>query len=343
MKLSEPYTIAYETIDSCSNFFIRCHTDEGFDGFGCAAPDLAITGETEESVERDFRLVIEPFLRGKNPFRYSFILEELRKVLPQSMSAMAMVDMMLFDIVAKKAGVPLYLYLGGYRNSIPTSITIGIMSIRETVEKAAYFARQGFRILKIKGGADVENDIARIMETRKVIGARIKIRFDANQGFSPEEAIHFVESTKSARLELLEQPTPRDNAEWLGKVCRHVNIPVMADESIMSLKDVYRYTKHDLMDMINIKLMKVGGIYEGMHINSSSKAANVEAMVGCMDESGLAIAAGLHFALSRPNIVYADLDGHLDLLGDPAGEAVILKQGVLYPTGKPGLGFNIPE
>ena len=339
--MSEPYTIAYETIDSCTNLFIHCSTDEGIEGYGCAAPDLAITGETEESVARDYNQVIEPFLRGKNPFRYSFILEELKKNLPHSMSAMAMVDMMLFDLVSKKAGVPLYQYLGGYRSSIATSITIGIMSTVETVEKARHFVSEGFRILKIKGGANVEDDIVRIKETRKAIGSKIKIRFDANQGYSPEEAIHFVESTKSATLELLEQPTPRENAEWLGKVCRHVAIPVMADESIMNLKDVYRYTKRDLMDMINIKLMKVGGIYEGMHINSSSKAANVEAMVGCMDESGLAIAAGLHFTLSRPNIIYADLDGHLDLLNDPARDAVILKGGILHPTGRPGLGYNV--
>jgi len=340
MMLSEPYSIAYESFDRCTNLFLRCVTDTGLVGMGCAAPAAEVTGETPDSVHTDYTEVIEPFLRGENPFRYTFLLEEMKKKLPDSPSARAMVDMMLFDLVSQGASVPLYRYLGAYRESIPTSITIGILPLRDTVEKARAFINGGFSILKIKGGKNIEEDIEKILKVREILGHDFQIRFDANQGYSAKEAIRFVDETRSARLELLEQPTQVSNIEAMGKVSKKVHIPVMADESMMTLLDIFNLTRNEQADMINIKLMKVGGIFESLHINSVAKAAGVEAMVGCMDESGLAISAGLHFALSRPNIIYADLDGHLDLMGDPASQAVILNNGILYPRQEPGLGFH---
>lgn len=339
LKLAEPYTIAYESYDRVINIFLRIETDCGICGYGCAAPDEHVTGENENSALSALNNLALPLLTGADPLRSIMLLEKLKSKIAGQYSAIAAVDMALYDILGKSAKLPLWKLLGGFRDRVKTSITIGILPEEETVERAKSRIAQGFKCLKLKGGNDVELDIVRVIKVREAVGDEIEIRFDANQGYSIDQALFFIEKTGQAKLKFIEQPTPKHSPNALHTLAARSSLPVMADESMITLHDALQLGQTKSVKMLNVKLMKVGGIHEALQINSVARAAGMEVMVGCMDESALSIAAGLHFALAQPNLLYADLDGHIGLMNDPFAGAVNLRDGILFPTDLPGLGY----
>ncbi len=338
MPLAVPYTIAYETIDHAVNVFVRILTDGKQIGLGCAAPDLEVTGETAAGVQAVLEDSVRERITGLDPLRFAQVLDRVAEPLRGHPAAMAAVDMALHDLLGCAAGIPLWILMGGFRDSIMTSVTIGILPGDETVLQANDLVARGFLALKLKGGNDVDEDIARVRQVREAVGPDIELRFDANQGYDAAAALRFVAGTRAAKLELLEQPTPKDGSAVMAHVSEQSYLPVMADESLMTLRDAFRIASEELADMVNIKLMKVGGIARARRICAVAKSAGMEVMIGCMDECELAIAAGLHFALAHDNVLYADLDGHLDLLNDPTRGSLQLENGILRPTGRPGLG-----
>jgi L-alanine-DL-glutamate epimerase-like enolase superfamily enzyme len=337
LRLAEPYTVAYERIDTAPNVFLRIETDKRTIGFGCVNPDEAVCGETPGSILAALDGPAREALLGADPRFVTRLRERIRKCLPDAPGARAGVDMALYDLLGKTAGMPVYQLLGAYRNRIVTSVTIGILDEAGTVARARDLVAQGFRALKIKGGLEVDGDIARVLAVRSAVGDSIAIRFDANQGYDVPDSLRFVNGVRRARLELVEQPTARDALDELASVTRRTSLPIMADESLMGLRDAFRIARGGLADMINVKLMKCGGIGPAMEIASVARSARLKVMVGCMDESALGIAAALHFALAQPAVEFADLDGHLDLIDDPAAGAVLLKNGALMPNAAKGL------
>lgn len=339
LVLEEPYEIARGRFERVVNFFLRLETEDGFVGLGCAAPDEEVTGESEQAAGAALEDLCEELV-GQSALRRSRVLERVAQAHPGKPSALAAVDLALFDLLGKFSDLPLWQILGGYRRRIRTSVTIGISGVDETLDSARRWWRRGLRALKVKGGRNVEVDVERVLRLREELGPELELRFDANQGFSVDDSVRFVRETERAGLSVLEQPTPASQLDLLGAIRSRVDVPVMADESLRSLGDAFRLVRGRLCDVVNIKLMKVGGLAEAMRINAVAKSAGVPVMIGCGDESGLAIAAGLHFALASANVAYADLDGHLGLMRDPHPDAVELERGWLSPRPGPGLGVR---
>jgi L-alanine-DL-glutamate epimerase-like enolase superfamily enzyme len=338
LKLTEPYTIAYDEISTAANVFVRLHTSGPLVGHGCAAPDPAVTGETPAGVlaalEQSAGVVA-----GLDPTRPAFVLHRLRTALGFQPGPLAALDMALWDVLGQAAGLPVWKLLGGVRDRIRTSVTIGILDERQTLEQASRWLGAGFTSLKLKGGLDPAGDAARVCRVRERAGPDVELSLDANQGYTVEQACEFLRGCAAAGLAYLEQPTPRDRLDWLAEVQQRSAVPIMADECLLTPAGALELASLSAVKLFNVKLQKVGGLLAAQEVDAVAAAAGIGVMVGCMDECALGIAAGLALALARANVRHADLDGHLLLADDPTADAVVCRDGCLLGGDRPGLGW----
>ncbi len=342
-ELVEPFRTASDTIQKFDNVILKAITDSGTTGWGCASPDTGFNGETAQSVLNDYAETIEPMLKGCDPFRIAKWHQQLRVKLDNRRSALAMADLLLYDLTAKASGQPLYKLLGGFRDSIVTSVTIGIMPLDATLACAKKCVSDGFSCLKLKGGLNVQLDIEKTRKLREAVGRDVTMRFDGNQGYSVADTMKYIRQTTAANLQFIEQPTRKEMEHQLGEIISKTEMPIMVDESLVKLTDAFYLAKNRLADLMNIKLMRVGGITEATHINAVARSAAIHCMVGCLDECELGIAFGLHFCLSRPNLMYADLDGALDIRQDPFRGLITIDKGLMHPSTEPGIGHPCLE
>ncbi len=341
LELKEPFAIANETIEVADNIFIRLETEHGLIGWGCSTPDM-VTSETKETVLKSFEIA-KRYVIGCDPTRINLVNYALENDLHGNPSLKASVNMALYDLIGKMAGMPLFRLLGAYREKIETSVTIGLNPTDLMVKKAKQIVSDGFKIIKIKCGINLEKDIETILAIREAVGSTIKLRLDANEGYSVEEALRMIKAIeeKGADIELLEQPTKASHLYSLKEVTHQSPVPIMADETALTLRDSVKLLKHEIADMINIKLMKIGGLTNAIKANVLADLAGVPIMVGCMNESMAAMSAGVHFACAFRNVQYADLDSALDFVNDVAKGGARYEKGFVIPSEKPGLGVDV--
>jgi len=341
LQLKEPFVIANETVERADNVFIRLETDTGIVGWGCSTPDT-ITSEDSNTVLKNFE-VAKRLIKGADPTRINLLNAILEENLGGNPSLKAGINSAFYDIIGKKAGMPLYILLGGYRNRIETSVTIGINSTDSMVEKARQIVSKGFRCIKIKCGINVNNDLENIIAIRDAVGSKVKLRLDANEGYSVEDAISLIKNLVKSNvdIEMLEQPTKASFLYSLKDVAVQCPVPIMADETALTLRDSIKLVKLEIADMINIKLMKIGGITNAIKANTVAELADVPVMVGCMNESMGAMSAGVHFACAFKNVQYADLDSALDFEHDVVTGGARYEDGYVIPSNNPGLGVTV--
>jgi len=338
VPLKEPFVIATGSRDFHTSVILKVITNSGTEGFGEAVPSKAVLDETIEDTYEFGNTYLEDQLKGMDAWDRHSIMKKLQKLnSPQSMKNA--VDNALFDIEGKLVNQPVYRLLGGSKAEIETSATVDIKNMKETERIATQLIKDGFKVIKIKVGLNLQEDISRVKLVRE-LSKDIKIRIDANQGYTVDEAINFAKSIEKINIEFIEQPVDKLDISGLKKVKQNSPIKIMADESVKTLEDALKLIRLDAVDLLNIKITKAGGIEEGKRIADIAKSAGIETMLGSMLGTGLLISAAYNLFAGTGNIRYADLDGFIWLKETPIEGGVFIKNGMLKITDGPGLAIK---
>lgn len=341
--LVTPFKTALRTVHSIRNIAVYVYTDDGHIGIGEAAPTAVITGETLGSITQAIEEYIKPAIVGMDIEEVAQIMERIDQCIYKNTSAKAAVDMAIYDLFAKHYQAPLYKLLGGYRKELRTDITISVNDTAQMIKDSLTAVKQGFKILKVKVGKDPSGDVERVVAIREAIGPSITLRVDANQGWTPKQAVHIIGSLEDAgiNMELVEQPVRYDDISGMQYVTANTLTNILADESVFSAKDALSIIDKRAADLINIKLMKTGGIYQAQKICQIAEANEIQCMIGCMLETKISVSAAAHFAAAQKNITMVDLDGPSLCVKDPIAGGPVFENERITMTDAIGIGFSL--
>ena len=309
LPLSDPFTISRGTQTHAENVIVRITDEGGMTGVGGAAPS-AHYGETAATVEAVLPDLLAAVESIGDPHALHEIESRMDGVVNGNPAARCAVSIAVHDLAAKRLGVPLYRLWGLDPAAAPvTSFTIGLDETDRVREKAAAAAETGYPVLKLKLGTDRDRELG---DAVRDAAPNVMLRVDANEGWTPREAVEKSEWLADRDVEFVEQPVSADDPDGLRFVYERSALPIAADESCVSLADVPAIA--DRCDIANLKLMKTGGLLEARRLIAAARAHGLEVMCGCMIESNASIAAAAQLA---PLIDYADIDGSLLLAEDP--------------------------
>ena len=324
-----PFTIATGTMHFAQNTLIKVFTDSPVIGIGECSAFPMIVGETQNTcyeMAKDFAAL----WKGKDALNIEDRLNDLHSFTAGNTTIKSAFDMALYDIAAKNVGQPLYQFLGGTKKEMLTDITVGIGTPETMATQAKAFVDNGATILKIKLGKNATDDVLRIKTIRAAVGQTCKIRIDANQGWSFEDAKKALVQLGEYDIEFCEQPMRVYNDDKLPELMQVSPIKIMADESVYNHHDALRIIKNNACHYINIKFAKSGGIHEALKIIEVAKKYDIKCMMGGMLESRVALTSFAHFAAANPQIIFYDMD--TCMLGHKADPVI---GGVTYN------GFNV--
>ncbi len=342
VPLRVPFKTALRRVDSVEDVIVEIITDTGHKGYGEAPPTGVITGDTTYSIIGAIRDHISKKIIGLDIDNFEDVIQEVQTSIVHNSSAKAAVDMALYDLYGQLFNIPVYKLFGGAKKSITTDITISVNDPDTMAHDAINAIDRGYDTLKVKVGVDPSLDVARLSAVRNAVGSDVRIRIDANQAWTPKEAVRILNNMqeKGLGLELVEQPVKAADIEGLRYVTERSYVPVLADESVFSPEDALKIMQYHAADMINIKLMKCGGLYNALKIISAAEIYGVECMLGCMLEAKISVNAAVELACAKKIITRIDLDGPVLCSEDPIIGGAIFNEKEITVSDDPGMGIK---
>jgi len=345
LPIIQPIKMANAVIQKADILLIRIFTDEGLMGIGECAVAPYFTGETKGGIRYALEKIVKPQLLGQDPFRITYLASRIEAVLLGNHSVKAAVDIALYDLVGKALNVPIYQLIGGKtREKIPATWHVAHWDPARDREEAEAGLSKGFGIFKLKvGNPNFRTDVACTEIVRKTIGDR-DLRLDANQGWNRAEAVIRIQEVAAFGLTFFEQPIKWWDVEGMAEIAAQVDVPIVADEGVFTAEDAYRYIRAGATEIINVKLLKAGGISGALKLAHVAEAANIPLHTsGKIAESSISTAAAAHLGVALRELTYGGSPTSHYLKDDVATEPLQAKDGWLAPPEKPGLGVTLDE
>jgi L-Ala-D/L-Glu epimerase len=342
-RYRRPFLISSGGSSELNSLLVEVHTDvPGLVGYGEAAPMTPYTGETEVGVRSAIQDHLAPALVGSRIAGPAELHHRMDQRLRGQRLAKAALDIALHDIIARYCGVPVHILLGGpVRERIEVAWVVGLAALDEMVAEAVEYAERGFTHIKVKGGVDPAADLDLIRELRGALPTSIELSLDANGRYSAGSAVKNVGKLAEAGLDIVEQPLPHWDLAGMASIRNRTGIRVMADESIQSAVDALAVIRSGAADIVNIKVLKVGGLFPALKVAFLAEAAGIDVKIGSMPELGVATLAALHLAAAAPAaVVPSDLVGPMMVVDEPLVPALAETdaKGTLEVPHTPGLG-----
>jgi o-succinylbenzoate synthase len=308
--LKNPFITSLRRVEALEDLVVMIECDDGSVGYGEGAPTPVITGETMGSMVATIEY-IKPHILGRDIEDFDAIITLIHSLILKNTTAKSALEIALYDLKAKSLKLPLYRMLGGNQTKFSTDITISMGEIDKMIIDCHNAVALGYDTLKIKIGDNPSKDVERVKVIHDALDKNIKLRLDANQGWTAKESVTLLHALEKKGIiaEFIEQPVAAADIEGLKYIKERVQTPLLADESIFSVKDARTLLEMQAIDYVNIKLAKTAGITQALALADLSKSFGVKCMIGCMLEGPISVAAGVHVASAKADIItMLDLD-----------------------------------